>query len=183
MTEKDLLRCELLITRWRRRDEAAARELTEMFHAPMLYYLRRMLGSEADAWDAAQETWLSAFRSLAKLREPRNFPAFLYRIARNAALAHLRSRQVAEAALPTLADQLESESVQASGDEAMFSPSDAARVHEGLAQLSLPHREVLTLFFLEDLSLEEIATVTQVPTGTVKSRLFHAKRLLRSILR
>src|SRR5436190_926730 len=93
MTEKDLLRCELLVLAWRRRDEAAARELTEMFHAPLLYYLRRMLGSEADAWDAAQDAWLAVFRSLPGLRDPRTFPAYLYRTARNAALARLRKRR------------------------------------------------------------------------------------------
>jgi RNA polymerase sigma-70 factor (ECF subfamily) len=184
MTEKDLVRCELLLLRVRQQDEAATRELTEMFHRPMLYYLRRMLGSEADAWDAAQETWLAVFRSLATLRDTRALPAFIYRTARNAALAQLRKRRAADAALLTMRDRHEAVASRKEDDEVDgFSAEDATRLHAGLEKLSLVHREVLTLFFLEDLSIEEIAAVVDAPIGTIKSRLFHAKRALRETLR
>ena len=63
-----------------------------------------------------------------------------------------------------------------------FTPEDAAAIHAGLTQLSLPHREALTLFFLQDLSIEEIASALGVPPGTVKSRLHHAKKALGTIL-
>ncbi len=182
MTEKDLLRCELLVLRWRRGDQAAATELTEMFHAPLLYYLRRLLGSEADAWDAAQETWLAVLRKLSKIREPRTLPAFLYRTARNAALAHLRKQRAADAALLVKANAQETELSMANHEEEMLTAEEAAQIHAGLEQLSLAHREVLTLYFLEDLSLNEIAEVLDISLGTVKSRLFHAKRALRSVL-
>ena len=59
---------------------------------------------------------------------------------------------------------------------------DAEQVHRGLASLSRPHREVLTLFFLEDMSVEEVASVLGVPPGTVKSRLHYAKRSLRKVI-
>ena len=63
-----------------------------------------------------------------------------------------------------------------------FSFDDAEQVHYGLGRLSLPHREVLTLFFLQDLSIEHISEVLSVPQGTVRSRLYHAKRMLKAIL-
>ena len=59
---------------------------------------------------------------------------------------------------------------------------NAEQVHHGLSRLSLSHREVLTLHFLEDLSLERMAEVLDVPPGTVKSRLYYAKRALRAVL-
>ena len=59
---------------------------------------------------------------------------------------------------------------------------DAEQVHYGLSQLSLPHREVLTLYFLQDLSIDEIAELLGVAPGTIKSRLHFAKRSLRAVL-
>jgi RNA polymerase sigma factor (sigma-70 family) len=66
--------------------------------------------------------------------------------------------------------------------EPAFTREDAAAVHAGLDKLSLPHREALTLFFLQDLTIEEIASVLAIPPGTVKSRLHHAKKALGTIL-
>src|SRR6476620_165277 len=92
MTDADLILCELLVLRCQRRDPSAAEELVTLFERPLLYYLRRMVGSEADAWDLVQETWVSVFKALPRLRDARALPAFLYRTARNHALALLRRR-------------------------------------------------------------------------------------------
>ena len=177
MSDADLILCELLVLRCQRRDPGAADELVALFEKPLLYYLRRMVGSEADAWDLFQETWVSTFRSLRGLRDTRALPAFLYRTARNHALAHLRHRDAdrrlyaAMDAPPTNTDP-----------EPVFTPEDAAAVHAGLDKLSLPHREALTLFFLQDLSIDGIASVLGIPSGTVKSRIHHAKKALGEIL-
>src|SRR5439155_1482563 len=79
-----------------------------------------------------------------------------YRRAADATLCHLG--ELAEAAL-SRADS-----------EGELSTADAARVHAGLARLSLVQRDVLTLFFLDDLSIDQIAEVMDIPAGTVKSR-------------
>jgi RNA polymerase sigma-70 factor, ECF subfamily len=73
------------------------------------------------------------------------------------------------------------EDIAETADEAadlQLTADEAADVHRGLELLPLPQRESLTLFFLEDLSIAQIAELTGVPEGTVKSRLFHAKRAL-----
>lgn len=75
------------------------------------------------------------------------------------------------------ADNLE----EVAGDETVPF-EDAERVHRALGRISLSHREVLTLFFLEDFSHEQMAEVLDIPLGTVKSRLSYAKRALRSVL-
>ena len=179
MTDADLIRCEILVLRYQRHDPGAATELVALFDKPLLYYLRRLAGSEDDAWDLLQETWISAFRSLPRLRDSRAFPAYLYRIARNCALVYLR-RRGADRLL--IAD--DAEVPQAAADiEPSFTAEDAAAVHAGLKRLSPAHREVLTLFFLQDLGIDQIASVLEIPPGTVKSRLYHAKRELAVILK
>ena len=93
MTEKDFIRCELLVLTWQRGNrENAADELVKLFERPLWYYIRRLVRSEDDAWDALQETFVSVLRSLRTIREGRALPAFVYHTARNAALAQHRRR-------------------------------------------------------------------------------------------
>jgi RNA polymerase sigma-70 factor (ECF subfamily) len=177
-TQRDLILIELLVLRSRRGEPEAARELVRMFEAPLVYYVRRLMASEADAWDVVQDTWLNVFRTLRHLKEPRSFTAYLYTAARNNALAHLRRNNTRDALHASIDPPIAIDE----NDDLDFTPEDAAALHQGLGQLSLAHREVLTLFFLEELSVDEIARVVGVPPGTVKSRLHHAKRALRDVL-
>lgn len=176
-TEKELIYYELLILRCRRHDKGALEELIRYWEKRLFYYVRRLVDNEEDAWDVLQETWLKVIRSIGSLREPRSLPTWLYRIARNTAMSCLRSRYADQALLDEngkLAD------IEQNGDE--FGFEDADQVHHALGQVSLPHREVLTLHFLEDLSVDEIAEVLGVAQGTVKSRLHYAKRALQGVL-
>jgi RNA polymerase sigma factor (sigma-70 family) len=177
MSDADLILCEMLVLRCQRRDPSAAEELVAFFEKPLLYYLRRLVRSEDDAWDLFQETWISIFRTVLGLRDPRALPAFLYRTARNHALARLRHRE-ADFRLYAALDASEG----STEPEPTFTCEDAAAVHAGLDKLSLPHCEVLTLFFLQDLTINEIAAVLGIPPGTVKSRLHHAKKALKAVL-
>jgi RNA polymerase sigma-70 factor (ECF subfamily) len=145
-----------------------------MWERPLFYYLRRLAPGEADAWDLLQETWLKAFRSINSLRDPRTLPAFLYTTARNAVVTRLRNRAI-ELASPTGEEAV-------APDCAFIAFDDAEQVHHALDQLPLPQREAVTLYFLEDLSIEEIAQVLGVPVGTVKSRLHYAKQAIRKII-
>ncbi len=143
-------------------------------HNPRLgYYLRRML-SRDDIEDVQQEVWLTVIRRIGRLRSPDAFVVWLYQIARSKALNRLADRR---AVLSLDAEYTPEEA--ADEHEFEFSPSDAARIHEGLARLNVAHREVLVLRFMENLSYEQIAEVVRCNTGTVRSRLHYAKRALR----
>lgn len=176
ITEKELVRCELLVLRCRKGDRSALEGLVGQWGNRIFYYVRRLLDNDEDAWDAHQETWLKVARSIGSLREARVFPKWLYRIARNTAISHLRGRYAEQAVI----DDADLGEIEAKSDPFTF--EDAEQVHYALEKLSLPHREALTLFFLEDLSIEEIAEVLEVAVGTVKSRLHFAKRTLRAII-
>ena len=176
-SEKEAIYYELLVLRCRRRDKTALEELIRHWEKRLFYYIRRLVDDEQDAWDILQKTWLKVIRKIGSLKEPRSLPAWLYRIARNTAISYIRS----EYSKRILVDEIEEIPVNEKNErEIRF--ENAERVHYGLSKLSLPHREVLTLHFLEDLSVEEIAKVIEVPPGTVKSRLHYATRALRSVL-
>jgi len=176
-SEKEAIYYELLVLRCRRRDKTALEELIRHWEKRLFYYIRRLVDDEQDAWDILQKTWLKVIRKIRSLKEPRSLPAWLYRIARNTAISYIRS----EYSKRILVEEIEEIPVNEKKNEE-FRFENAERVHYGLSKLSLPHREVLTLHFLEDLSVEEIAKVIEVPPGTVKSRLHYAKRALKNVL-
>jgi RNA polymerase sigma-70 factor (ECF subfamily) len=112
-----------------------------------------------------------------ELLDPGAFNTWLYRIARNRACVVLRRRQ------PSSLPMEDAEQVtDPSAEELSFSPEDGQRIHAALDEIALEHREVLVLRFLEDMTYEDIAAVTGCQIGTVKSRLYYAKRALRRIL-
>ena len=138
-----------------------------------------ILGDEPDARDAAQETFVAAWRQLPRLREPDRFDAWLQRVAVNAARMTLRARgrrRIRE--IPT-------SSVAAIADASAPEPSadrDARRLDAALGRLPIEQRAILVLHHLEDRPLAELAAILDVPVGTAKSRLFAARRALAALL-
>jgi RNA polymerase sigma-70 factor, ECF subfamily len=177
LTEKEAIYCELLVLRCRRGQKDALEEVVRTWEQRLFYYVRRLVGDEQEAWQVLQDTWLKVLRGIGGLREPRNLPAWLYGIARNTAFSHLRARHAEESLITSQADAADAGQT---GPDLEF--EDVERVQYGLGRISLEHRDVLTLFFLQDLSIEQIAGVMNVPVGTVKSRIYHAKRALKKVL-
>lgn len=177
MRDKKAIYYELLVLRCRQRRQDALEELIRAWERPLFYYVRRLVDGEEDARQVLQETWLKVFQGLRGLRQPERLPAWLYGIARNTAISHLRARSQERILFES------DDGTQCwDSDDAHLSFDNAERIHFGLGHISLVHREILTLFFLRDLSLEEVAGVLEIPVGTVKSRLHHAKRALRAVL-
>jgi RNA polymerase sigma-70 factor (ECF subfamily) len=176
-TEKELLYQELLVLRCQRGDRAALQELITTWQRRLFYFLRRLGCEEADAWDLLQQTSIRVLRGIARLKEPRQLAPWLYRIARNTAIDHGKLRSLEHKRLEALAQDSEPED-----DPGIGNIDDVEQIHHALLQLAVPHREVLTLFFLESMSVEQVADVLGVPPRTVKSRLHHAKRALRAVL-
>ena len=168
---------ELLVLRCRHGEKAAWEELVGTWEKRLFYFIRRLVDNEADAWDVLQQTWVRVLSGIGALREPRSLGPWLYRVARHAAFNHGQVRATYRQLL-----QDYPAAPPADKDPAREEFENAEQVHHGLLQLSLPHREVLTLCFLEDFPVEAIAHILDVPVGTVKSRLHHAKKALRAVL-
>jgi RNA polymerase sigma-70 factor, ECF subfamily len=132
-----------------------------------------ILGNEADARDAAQETFVAVWRQLRRLREPEKFDAWLQRVAVNASRMMIRSRSRRRIR------EIPSSSVVALGERAAASPrDDAAILDAALATLPVEQRAILVLHHLEGRPVDEIARIFDIPEGTAKSRLFVARRAL-----
>jgi RNA polymerase sigma-70 factor (ECF subfamily) len=139
-----------------------------------------ILGDEADARDAAQETFVLAWRELPRLREAAKFEAWLQRVAVNSARMTLRARgrrRIRE--IPS--SQVDAMAGHVATDDS--AGADAARLAAALERLDVDQRAILVLHHLEGRPLAELATILDIPVGTAKSRLFAARRALEVALR
>jgi RNA polymerase sigma-70 factor (ECF subfamily) len=170
-------RLEALLRRCRAGDREALEELIRRWERKLFYYIRRLVADEADAWDILQQTWARVVKGIHTVRDSEKLVSWLYRVARNTTLSHRASLLARERWVDRTAAVEE-----LAGDEIREAQWSAEEVHRGLDTLSAHHRDALTLFFLQDLSIEEMAGVLGVSEGTVKSRLFYGKKALRESL-
>jgi RNA polymerase sigma-70 factor (ECF subfamily) len=165
----------LTVLRAQQGDREAFRNLVDLYDRRLLYFVRRILGETDEALDVLQVVWLVVHRSLWKLQSAAAFRVWLYRIAHDQAVTELRKKTKRPIQFEDIApSQTLDPTFQ---DGATF--ENAELVHAALLGLSVDHRRVLTLRFLEDMSIEEIAEVVGCSPGTVKSRLHYAKLALR----
>lgn len=166
----------ILICRCQGGDEAALRELVGKYSPGLRFYLRKLTRNDHAADDLLQETLWDAYRKLSNLQDPAAFPAWVYRIARDKAYRQLRRRP---------RETLETDGrlpETAAPDEAEFTAEDVELVRRALDELQPEHREVIMLWFVEQMTYERIAEVIARPVGTVRSRLHYAKQRLRQLL-
>jgi RNA polymerase sigma-70 factor (ECF subfamily) len=164
------LRCQL-------GEPAAFADLVGEMERSLLYYVTKLLGDEDAALDVLQNVWVTAFRKIRRLDEAAAVRSWLYRIAHGFAVDRLRKDRSQERVERDWADHLPQAEEQSSFDQ-----EDAAALHRALDELDLLHREVLVLHFLEGWPVAEIASVLGCPAGTVKSRIFYAKKALKQVL-
>ena len=168
----------LLVSRAQRGDSEAFRFLVKAYDTRLRYFVRRFVFDEHRAADLLQEVWLDVFRGLSRLKSNTAFRCWIYQIAHDKAVSQTRrERREAE-----IIDAIVPEESVGSVEE-FTRIEQAESVHRALQKLSDDHRAALTLRFLEDMPIGEIAQVLRVPEGTVKSRLYHAKESMRNVLR
>ncbi len=158
-------------------------------HEKTVYNLAlRALGNPQDAEDLTQEAFLKAYRSLSSFRGDSKFSVWLYRIVSNLCLDYLRARSRRPAQSLTVEDD-EGEVGELEIPDEHFSPEKLLdrkltreSVQRGLASLPDDARQILLLRELKGLSYEEIADVLDLEPGTVKSRIFRARKKLCAFL-
>jgi RNA polymerase sigma-70 factor (ECF subfamily) len=172
------------IARLRRGDSDALMALISRHQHRLFRYLLRLSRDPAVADDLFQQTWLRVLEKIGRYDAARSFDVWLFAVAHNLAIDHFRGDRRMESLDAEPEDGARSgERLAAPQPDALATLLDAERsalLSSCMNGLPAIHREVLTLRFEEDMKLEEIAEVVQIPLSTVKSRLRRALEGLRS---
>lgn len=168
---------EWLVINSQRGDERAFDALIRSWYPRLLRYGIGRLQHPDQARDALQDCLVSVSRGIAGLRDPARFPAWCFQIMERRCTDLVR-RRIRERGN---ARQLQQWAENESGLDPA-SPEQALTVQQALALLDEPVARLLRLYYLEGFNVGEIAAITGVPSGTVKSRLFNARSLLAKIL-
>lgn len=157
-----------IVGRARAGDTVAFERLFDRYHAPILNYVHRMVGDRATAEDLTQDVFIKAYKALPQTDPQLAFKAWLYRIATNTAISHLRRQKVVKW-VPFLTDHASEESLERT----------VTRKHDveaALAKLPKHYAAVLLLRHYQGLSLLETAAALDITENAAKLRLFRARK-------
>lgn len=160
-------------------------ELVRRYQRPITSYVFRMLGDHESALDVTQEVFIKVYNSLSKYSSDYKFSTWLYRIAHNAAIDHMRRNSInamsIEAENPDGTYQIQIESGRPSPEQDHERREWRHEIDSVVKCLPPAYRDLILLRHSRDLSYDEIAEVTGLPLGTVKNRLFRAREMMRQI--
>jgi RNA polymerase sigma-70 factor (ECF subfamily) len=170
-----------LVQRIRKGDSEAFDEIFYCYQARIYNYARRLLGDAEDARDLTQESFLKAYRALARGEEPQNLSAWLYRITSNTCLDALRRRRLIQwQPLENLLAVLGVAGARSPEGEVLHREQQT-EIERVLAQLPPRYRMYLLLREREDFSYQEIAAITGDSLKAVKVTLYRARERARQI--
>lgn len=159
--------------------------LVRRYQRPITGYIFRMLGDYEASLDVSQEVFIKVYNSLSRYSSDYKFSTWIYRIAHNAAIDHMRRNSVSPQSLETEnADgtyQLQIESPNPTPEQDRERSEWRTEIENVVKRLPAAYRELILLRHSQDLSYDEIADVTGLPLGTVKNRLFRAREMMRVI--
>lgn len=163
--------------------EGSFEELVRRYQRPISGYVYRMVGDYEAALDLTQEIFIKVYGSLARYRAEFKFSTWIYKIAHNSAVDHLRRNAGRER---SLSSGVEGDQYELPLESGSLSPEQESERRERRLEIeavvrSLPnaYRELIVLRHSQDLTYEEIVEVTGLPLGTVKNRLFRAREMMR----
>jgi RNA polymerase sigma-70 factor (ECF subfamily) len=166
--------------------EASFEELVRRYQRPIVSYVYRMLGDYEGSLDVTQEVFIKVYNSLERYSCDYKFSTWLYRIAHNAAIDHLRRNSVNTQSLETENTdgtyQLQIESPQPTPEQNRERSEWRVEIEIVVKKLPAAYRDLILLRHSRDMSYDEIAEVTGLPLGTVKNRLFRAREMMRGLL-
>ena len=171
-------------------DQKAFAELMKRYWEPVFFMLNRMVMNKDDAEDLTIEAFGKAFKNLQQYSPQYAFSTWLFKIASNNAIDYFRKKRMENLTSldrPVDRDGGEELSQQIKGhgltpEETIIKKQDADKVHEIIDKLKPRYKEIVEMFYMEQLSVEEISKRLDLPVATIKTRLFRARELLMQVL-
>ena len=157
-------------------DRKAFECIVDKYQKPMFNAALRILNDCEDAADAAQSAFIKAYENLRAYNKRYKFFSWLYRIAINESLNLLQQRRKFEGINEEIVSN------DKTPEERYREKETSQRIQSALMEMDLDYRVVIVLSHFQDLSYKEMSYILDIPEKTVKSRLFSARQLLRSIL-
>lgn len=165
--------------------EEGFEELVRRYQRPIVGYIYRMLNDYDASLDVSQEVFIKVYKSLDKYSSQYKFSTWLYRIAHNATIDHIRRNSQNLQSLETESEdgayQMQLESSLPTPEQNQERREWKSEIESVVKCLPSAYRELILLRHTQELSYDEIAEVTNLPLGTVKNRLFRAREMMREI--
>ena len=168
---------ELTVIRVQGGEQKAFELLVKQWQPRLLAYAKRTTGSLEAARDVLQDVWIAVSRSIRRLDSPEHFRGWIYRIVRNKCADWIRAEQARRRLATKMSETSQNPSTGSVPDE-----HPVGQIIAMLRTLPEERRTILTMFYLEELSIRDIGYALNIPEGTVKSRLYHARRMLKDAL-
>lgn len=180
----------LLIQKIQAGEVAFFDKLVKKYRERLYSVIYNLTSNREDTADLTQETFIKAFRSINKFKGNSSFFTWVYRIAVNTTISHLKKNKLRrffsfeliqeEGTSPEILDAL---CTKNTSDKSVFLKELQEKLNEALQSLSISHRTVIVLYEIEGLSHQEIAQIMESSEGTVRSRLHYAKQQLQVLLK
>jgi RNA polymerase sigma-70 factor (ECF subfamily) len=170
---------EWLVIRCQGGDEKALSELIGRWQRRLNAYVWRLTDGHDDSADIVQEIWVNVIKRLNDLKDPTCFPQWVYRIATARCVDWVRRTKRDRSLRSTVADESD---IKEDPPSAETADSKLTKLRAAIRQLPADRRTIISLFYIEELSTNEIAESLGIPIGTVKSRLYSAREILRKTI-
>ena len=166
---------ELLVLRCQDGDGAALDELVARWQRRLWRHALHLTGKPDAAWDVLQEVWMAIVRGIRSLDDPARFRPWAYRLVIHKSADFVRRQQRERRLADDVSGNVEEGNASLAGDH-------VERLRGALSRLPEESRAILSLRYFQDAPVGEIARILEVPEGTVKSRLHHARNYLKRAL-
>ena len=160
--------------------------LVKRYEKQIVNYIFRMIGDYQDALELSQEVFLKAYLALKTYKSEYSFSTWLYKIAKNRTIDFIRKKKLNTVSIEGQGDE---NSLKPQYEDSGLKPDEiferkrrAQVVGKAVEKLPLEYREVIIMYHIDGLKYEEIAEILGLPIGTVKNRIFRARKILKEIL-